>query len=110
MSQQVVRYAGYDVIYETLDSYEPSEDSAPVCIKWIDRYRLQDGYKLWRVGASYAKHLRPSCYFIVARKRMEAVGKLLARMDYMKFISETTMLTDEQAEEVLTQPQRFVIF
>lgn len=110
MAQEVIRRTGYDMVYESLDNVDLPEYTGPVRIRWLSYCTLHDGYRIWRVSASYARNRKPTVYRIVAKKRIDAVKKLLDLANHMKYISEITPLTADETEEVLSKPLVYHFF
>lgn len=60
--------------------------------KYLDSYIPHDGYSLFVVGATYAKSLNPSKYYVIARNAREARAIFKNRhgdiLSYIKFVEQ----------------------
>lgn len=70
--------------------------------KYLDAYIPHTGYRLFSVCATYARQLKPSEYYVIARNAREARELFKKRHgDILSYISYIRVLNPEQQEFVL---------
>lgn len=67
---------------------------------------LHEGYSLWIIGATYAKNLPKTKYFIVAKSAAEASKKFKDAFAWLSFVDKPVKCSPEEEYEILHNPSR----
>lgn len=67
---------------------------------------LHEGYSLWEIGATYAKSLPKTKYYIVAKTAKEAKDKFTATFTWFSFVDKPIKCSPEEEYEILHNPSR----
>lgn len=67
---------------------------------------LYEGYSLWVIGATYAKNLSKTKYFIVAKSAAEASKKFKDAFTWLSFVDKPVKCSPEEEYEILHNPIR----
>lgn len=111
MKFERVKRTGYTMVYSVFEAgidFDPSDDLH--IVKCLSSYELDSGYRVWKIGATYAKHLEPTMYYIAAKTKKEAVTKFLDVAPWLSFVKVVMPVSDETAHEVLTNPARYIMW
>ena len=73
--------------------------------KYLNEYILKSGYSLFEVSASYAKSLKPSAYYVIAKNKREAKQIFIKRFDWLDTISYVKELANDTHEWILKNYQ-----
>lgn len=73
------------------------------------KYRLHDGYQLYKVEATYAKGLKPSAYYVVAKTSRDAKKKFLSHFGWLKFVFNVSLLDGEIRDEILNTVNKYIV-
>lgn len=103
-----IQYDGYICVYHEIPCENPTNNL--IAMKWLNRYELNDGYMLWRIGATYAKSLDPTYYYVVAKDKQTARRKFERKFSWLGYIKSIAPLSDESAEEILTKPAKYAVW
>ena len=111
MKTERVKRTGYTMVYSVFEAgidFDPSDDLH--IVKCLSSYELDNDYRVWKIGATYAKHLEPTMYYIAAKTKKEAVTKFLDVAPWLSFVKVVMPVSDETAHEVLTNPARYIMW
>lgn len=111
MKTEGIKRQGYTALYKVYEAgvdFEPSDDL--IALKTLDHYRLHDGYRLWRVEATYARPMKPSFYYVVSTSRAAAMSKFLNIAPWLSVIKSVVPLNEADAEIVLSNPAKFILW
>ena len=67
---------------------------------------LHEGYSLWIIGATYAKNLPKTKYFVIAKSAAEASKKFKEEFTWLSFIDKPVKCSPEEEYEILHNPSR----
>ena len=67
---------------------------------------LHEGYSLWIIGATYAKNLPKTKYFIVAKSAEEASKKFKETFTWLSFVDKPVKCSPEEEYKILHNPIR----
>lgn len=65
-----------------------------------------EGYSLWMVGATYAKNLPKTKYFVIAKSAAEASKKFKETFTWFSFVDKPIKCSPEEEYEILHNPSR----
>ena len=65
-----------------------------------------EGYSLWMICATYAKHLTRAQYFVIAMSAKEASKKFKDTFTWLSFIDKPVKCSPEEEYEILHNPIR----
>lgn len=65
-----------------------------------------EGYLLWRIGATYAKNLPKTKYFVIAKSAAEASKKFKETFTWFSFVDKPVKCSPEEEYEILHNPIR----
>ena len=77
--------------------------------KILVRYLPHIGYGLYRVNATYAKSLKPSVYYVIARSRNEARQLFVRRFSWLNVISSIDQVGSDQENHILENPKSYTV-
>lgn len=97
----------YSVFEEGVD-FEPSDEM--YALKYLSGYELHDGYGVWRIGATYARCLKPTFYYVISTHRAAALNKFLHIAPWLNVVKSITLVSNSDAEVVLSNPSRFIVW
>ena len=103
-----IKQDGYTCVY--FEMLSAGSESHVLAVQWLDRYELDDGCILWRIGATYAKSLEPAYYYVVARDKQTARKKFEYKFPWLAHIKSIMPLSAESAEEILTKPAKHPVW
>lgn len=101
---------GYTMVYNVYEAgidFEPTDDL--VRLKTLMRYNLHDGYRVWQIGASYARSMKPSFYYVISTIKSDALQKFRNIFSWLDVIFCIEPLLPDAAEEVLSSPAKYII-
>ena len=103
MSQIAVKRLGrYDLHYQI--------DGAPGYEKVILlRREMHDGYRLYRVKATYAKPVVACNYYVIARSETEARKIFKETFTWLSIISEVNIIDDNTAQTILSSLRKYIV-
>lgn len=111
MKIKAIHRKGYTMICNV---FEPGIDFDPcdglVAMECLARYTLHDGYRVWKIGATYAKHMKPTFYYVVSDSRAAAVSKFLDIAPWLNVIKSVELIDEVAAEVILNNPARFILW
>lgn len=81
-----------------------------VMLKVLARYELHEGYRVWRVGATYARNIKPTFYYVVSTSRAAAMSKFLSITPWLSVVKSVKPLSEADAEVVLSNPAKFILW
>lgn len=93
-----------DYIYERWDS-EIKEYPNMKLIAYV----IHDGYKIFEIRASYAKHLKPTKYYVLAKNIKEAKQIFKLRYTWLDIISSVTECSEEITNLIINNPMKYVV-
>ena len=111
MKTEGVRRRGYTEIYHVFEpgvDFEPSDDLH--LVKCLARYNLHDGFLVWQVEATYARNMKPAFYYVVSYSRAAAMSKFLNIAPWLGIIKSVVPLNEADAEVVLSNPAKFILW
>lgn len=111
MKTEEIKRHGYTLIYNVYEAgvdFEQSDDL--VALKTLARYDLHPGYGLWRVEATYANQVKHGFYYVVSTSRAAAMSKFLNIAPWLAIIKSVVPLSNEDAEVVLSNPAKFIMW
>ena len=76
---------------------------------WLDRIELAEGYSVWMVCATYAKQLRGSDYYVIARSSREARRGFLRAFPWLSCIQSVQICLGADERGVLSNPGKHII-
>lgn len=65
-----------------------------------------EGYSLWMIGATYAKNLPKTKYFVIAKSATEASKKFKETFTWLSFVDKPVKCSPEEEYEILHNPSR----
>lgn len=101
---------GYTMVYNVYEAgidFEPTDDL--VRLKTLVRYNLNEGYRVFQVGASYARSIKPSFYYVISATKSDARQKFRKTFSWLDVISCVEPLLPDAAEEVLSSPAKYIV-
>ncbi len=101
---------GYTMVYNVYEAgidFEPTDDL--VRLKTLVRYNLNEGYRVFQVGASYARSMKPSFYYVISTSKTSAKQKFRQIFSWLDVISCVEPLLPDAAEEVLSSPAKYIV-
>lgn len=111
MKIKAIHRKGYAMICNV---FEPGIDFDPcdglVAMECLVRYKLHNGYRVWKIGATYAKHMKPTFYYVVSTSRTAAMSKFLNIVPWLAYIKSIALLNENDAAVVLSNPARFILW
>ena len=67
---------------------------------------MHEGYSLWIIGATYAKNLPKTKYFVIAKYATDASKKFKDTFTWLSFIDKPVKCSPEEEYEILHNPIR----
>ena len=101
---------GYTMVYNVYEAgidFEPTDDL--VRLKTLVRYNLHSGYRVWQIGASYARSMKPSFYYVISTSKSSAKQKFRQIFSWLDVIYCVEPLLPDAAEEILSAPAKYII-
>ena len=101
---------GYTMVYNVYEAgidFEPTDDL--VRLKTLMRYNLHDGYRVWQIGASYARSMKPSFYYVISTTKSDALQKFRNIFSWLDVIFCIEPLLPDAAEELLSAPSKYIV-
>ena len=111
MKTEGVRRQGYTMIYNVFEAgidFDLSDDL--ITLKCLARCDLHEGYRVWQVGATYARNMKPTFYYVVATSGAAAMSKFLNIAPWLGIIKSVVPLNEADAEVVLSNPAKFILW
>ena len=111
MKTERVQRTGYTMVYSVFEAgidFDPSDDLH--ALKCLSGYELHKGFGVWKIGATYAKHLKPAFYYVVSTSRAAAMSKFLNIVPWLAYIKSIALLNENDAAVVLSNPARFILW
>lgn len=111
MKIEEIKCRGYTMLYSVYEpgvDFEPSDDLH--ALKILTGYRLHPGCVLWRVEATYARNVKPAFYYVVSYSRAAAMSKFLNIAPWLGIIKSVVPLNEADAEVVLSNPAKFILW
>ena len=111
MKIEGVKRKGYTMFYKVCEAgvdFEPSDGL--IAIKSLEKYSLHDGYKLWKIEATYSVEIKPCFYYVVAVNSAAAVNRFLTVTPWLSKINSVRQLIDDEAEWVLENPMKHLLW
>lgn len=102
---------GYTMVYNVSEAgidFEPTDDLVKVSV--LARYNLNEGYRVFQVGASYARSMKPCFYYVVAVNPAAAVNKFLTVTPWLSKIRSVKPMNKEETEQILNNPARYILW
>lgn len=110
MKIEGIKRQGYTMFYKVYEAgvdFEPTDDLAT--LKTLERYSLHDGYRLWRVEATYARNAKPVFYYVISTSKAVALNKFLSIFPWLSVVMHIEKLSEEDAEKVLSCPAKYIV-
>lgn len=110
MKTREVKRQGYTMVYNVYEEgvdYEPTKDF--VLLEMLARYEIHEGYNLYQVGASYARSIKPSFYYVISTSKSSAKQKFRQIFSWLDVIYCVEPLLPDAAEEILSAPAKYII-
>ena len=111
MKIERVQRNGYTMVYNISEAgvdFDQTDDL--VMLKVLARYELHEGYRVWQVGATYARNIKPPFYYIVSTSKVDAMSKFLSRAPWLSFVNSIVPLNEDDAATVLSNPAKFILW
>lgn len=95
---------------EKLDRiYEHYDNENKIKYIKLKAYSFHDGYKLYKISATYAKQLKPNNYYIVAKSKPEAKQIFKNKYTWLNVISSVSECEKEEVEYIINHPTLYPI-
>lgn len=78
-------------------------------IEYLEKVELAEGYLLWEIGASYARSLPPTKYYVAARSAREAKKIFKSFFNWLDCISFVGLPDADTTEYILGNPKKAVV-
>lgn len=78
-------------------------------IEYLEKVELTEGYLLWEIGASYARSLPPTRYYVAARSAREAKQIFKASFSWLDCISFVGLPDADTTEYILNNPKKVAV-
>lgn len=73
------------------------------------RREMHDGYRLYRVKATYAKPVVACNYYVIARSETEARKIFKGTFSWLSIISEVNVVDDNTAQTILSSLRKYIV-
>lgn len=110
MKIEGIKRQGYTMFYKVYEAgvdFEQTDDL--VTLKTLERYSLHDGYRLWRVEATYSTNMKPCFYYVISPSKAVTLNKFTTIFPWLSVIMHINELSDEEAEIVLSCPAKYIV-
>ena len=110
MKIERVQRTGYTMVYSVFEAgvdFDPSDDLH--ALKCLSGYELHKGYGVWKIGATYAKHLKPVFYYVISPSKAVALNKFLTIFPWLSVVMHIEELGEEDAGRVLSCPAKYIV-
>jgi hypothetical protein len=94
---KIIKKQGYDEIYRVGKDWS-----------MLAEYKLHDEYKLYQVAATYAKTLKPSIYYVIAKNKRNARKKFLLRFSWLNIILIVLLVDNDAKQKILTDVRKII--
>ena len=75
----------------------------------LERYDIEDGYKLFLVSATYANGFHGSKYYVIARNKVEAKRLFKSKFSWLSEIRYIDEVECETAKQILCDARHHII-
>lgn len=101
---------GYTMVYDVSEAgidFEPTDDLVKVRV--LARYNLNEGYRVFQIGASYARSIKRRFYYVISTSKSSAKQKFRQIFSWLDVIYCVEPLLPDAAEEILSAPAKYII-
>lgn len=106
MNKKIITIKGKKLDY-TYECWESEVKGYPNMI--LKTYVIHERYKLFEIQATYAKQLKPTKYYVLAKDKKEAKTYFKNKFTWLYIISSVIECSDDVTNLVINNPLKYAI-